>query len=64
MDDIQRFKTERGCDRMVVVWCGSTEAYFQPSIVHATLENFEKRFCVKTMSVSRLRKSTPMQRLS
>ena len=39
--DIQRFKEENGCDRLVMVWCGSTEAYQEPSAVHDTIESFE-----------------------
>ena len=27
IDDIERFRTENDCDRLVMVWCGSTEAY-------------------------------------
>src|SRR6187551_3797197 len=27
IDDIATFKAENGCDRLVMVWCGSTEAY-------------------------------------
>ena len=42
MEDIQHFKEENGCDRVVMVWCGSTEAYLQPSAVHQTLARFEE----------------------
>ena len=28
--DIERFRAENGCDRLVMVWCGSTEAYQEP----------------------------------
>jgi len=42
MADIARFKKENGCDRLVIVWCGSTEAYHIPSAVHQTLAAFEK----------------------
>jgi myo-inositol-1-phosphate synthase len=41
-DDIARFKKEQGCDRLVAVWCGSTEVYRKPAEVHSTLEKFEK----------------------
>ncbi|MDH3682114.1 MAG: inositol-3-phosphate synthase [Acidimicrobiia bacterium] len=41
IDDIERFRTDNGCDRLVMVWCGSTEAYQEPSAVHASLEAFE-----------------------
>jgi myo-inositol-1-phosphate synthase len=40
-EDMRRFKAEKKCDRLVVVWCGSTEAYSKPSNVHATMEAFE-----------------------
>ncbi len=39
--DIERFREENGCDRLVMVWCGSTEAFQEASDVHATVENFE-----------------------
>ncbi len=42
MEDIERFKKDNGCDRLVAVWCGSTEVYREPSEVHATLKAFEE----------------------
>jgi myo-inositol-1-phosphate synthase len=42
IEDIKRFKKEHNCDRLVMVWCGSTEVYRSPSPVHATLAAFEK----------------------
>jgi myo-inositol-1-phosphate synthase len=41
MADITTFKTSNGCDRLVAVWCGSTEVYRKPSEVHSTLAKFE-----------------------
>jgi len=41
MADIERFKKESGCDRLVMVWCGSTEIYRQPTEVHSSLAKFE-----------------------
>jgi myo-inositol-1-phosphate synthase len=41
-DDISRFKKENKLDRLVMVWCGSTEVYRETSDVHSTLEKFEK----------------------
>jgi myo-inositol-1-phosphate synthase len=40
--DIQRFKTENGCSRVVVVWCGSTEIYLTESPAHQSIEAFER----------------------
>jgi myo-inositol-1-phosphate synthase len=41
-DDIVRFKKDNNLDRMVAVWCGSTEVYRKPAEVHSTLEKFER----------------------
>jgi myo-inositol-1-phosphate synthase len=40
IDDIDRFRADQGCDRLVMVWCASTEAYREPSAVHQSLEAF------------------------
>ncbi len=42
MDDIRQFKKSRGCDRLVMIWCGSTERYLPPGLVHKTLAAFEE----------------------
>jgi len=40
-EDIRRFKAEQGLDRMVMIWCGSTEVFMTESPVHQTIEAFE-----------------------
>src|SRR5690606_28492965 len=40
--DIRDFKAEHGCDRLVMVWCASTEVFLQPSDAHMSLEKFER----------------------
>ena len=40
--DIERFRTENGCDRLVIVWCASTEAYRDVTDVHQSIEAFEQ----------------------
>jgi myo-inositol-1-phosphate synthase len=42
MEDIDRFRSEKQVDRLVAVWCGSTEAYEEPSSVHLDLDSFEQ----------------------
>ncbi len=42
MEDIKTFKTENHCDRLVMVWCASTEVYTQTTDVHLSIEKFEK----------------------
>jgi myo-inositol-1-phosphate synthase len=40
--DIENFKKEKKIDRLVMVWCGSTEIYMQPKPVHQTIQSFEE----------------------
>ena len=42
MRDIAKFKKENNCDRLVMVWCGSTEIYIKESKVHQTIASLEK----------------------
>jgi myo-inositol-1-phosphate synthase len=42
MDDIERFRKENNCARLVMIWCGSTEVFHQPAPCHQTLAAFEK----------------------
>jgi len=41
MEDIKQFKATNKCDRLVAVWCGSTEVYRKPTEVHSSLAKFE-----------------------
>jgi myo-inositol-1-phosphate synthase len=41
VEDIERFRMDNDCERLVMVWCGSTEAYEEPSDVHQSLQAFE-----------------------
>ena len=41
MDDIEQFRKNNDCARMVMVWCGSTEVFHRPASVHQTLKDFE-----------------------
>ena len=42
IDEIARFKSEKGCDRLVMVWAASTEIFLEESDVHRSLDAFEK----------------------
>jgi len=42
MDDIAGFRSFNKCDRVVMLWCGSTEKYIKPAEVHESLDAFEK----------------------
>ena len=41
MEDIRKFRESSGADRLVMIWCGSTEVFHKPAAVHATLKDFE-----------------------
>ena len=40
--DIRDFKARNGCDRLVAVWCGSTEIFIKLSAVHQSIGSFEQ----------------------
>ena len=40
--DIRTFKADNGLDRLVMVWCGSTEVFMKESAAHQSVEAFEK----------------------
>ncbi len=42
ISDIRSFKSDNGLDRLVMVWCGSTEIFMTESPAHATIESFER----------------------
>ncbi|MDY0076642.1 MAG: inositol-3-phosphate synthase [Bacteroidales bacterium] len=42
MSDIAKFKEKNGCNRLVMVWCASTEVYVEEQEIHQNLLRFEK----------------------
>jgi len=41
-DDIRKFKADNNCDRVVCIWCGSTEIFIELDEAHQTLSSFEQ----------------------
>ena len=41
-DDIRDFKKKSGADRLVMIWCGSTEIFLERGEVHSSVKAFEK----------------------
>src|SRR6185369_10609161 len=39
--DIRDFKEAHACDRLVVIWCASTEIYIEPGPAHQSIEALE-----------------------
>ncbi|HEX4810713.1 MAG TPA: inositol-3-phosphate synthase [Bryobacteraceae bacterium] len=42
MEDIREFKRRNNCNRLVMIWCGSTEVFHKPAAVHQSVESFEE----------------------
>jgi len=41
-EDIRRFREDNACDRLVMIWCASTEVYMREGPAHESLDAFEK----------------------
>ena len=50
--DIRNFKKENKCDRLVMIWCASTESFQKASEVHASIEAFEKGLEASDVNIS------------
>jgi len=42
IEDIQKFRKENDCERVVMIWCASTEIFLKPNSVHESIGSFEK----------------------
>ncbi|MBV9036860.1 MAG: inositol-3-phosphate synthase [Acidobacteriaceae bacterium] len=42
MADIEEFRRRNECNRLVMIWCGSTEVFHKPAAVHQDLAAFEE----------------------
>ena len=45
VDDINQFKDANKCERLVMIWCASTESYHKSAAVHQNLKTFEDGLC-------------------
>ena len=50
--DIQHFKADNNCNRLVMIWAASTEVYIEKTSVHSTIESFEKGLSENDPSIS------------
>jgi myo-inositol-1-phosphate synthase len=51
-DDIRGFQRTTGAERVVMIWCASTETFLQPGPVHQTLAAFEKGLAENDPSIA------------
>jgi myo-inositol-1-phosphate synthase len=50
--DIREFRTRNGCDRLVMVWCASTEIFISPGPAHWTLDAFEQAMAANDPTIA------------
>ncbi len=50
--DIRDFKATQKCDRLVIVWCASTEIFITPGPAHQTLAAFERAMEANDASIA------------
>ena len=51
VDDIRRFKSQHGLDRLVLVWTGSTEVFLKETAAHQSIEAFEQGLAANDCSI-------------
>jgi myo-inositol-1-phosphate synthase len=51
-EDICEFKQSSGADRLVMIWCASTETFIQQSEVHQSVDAFEKGLLANDENIS------------
>ena len=49
--DIRKFKADHALDRLVMVWCGSTEIFMSESPAHRSIETFESALAANDESI-------------
>jgi myo-inositol-1-phosphate synthase len=49
--DIRRFKKENNLDRLVMIWCGSTEIFMTETDAHQSVEAFEKALLASDVNI-------------
>jgi myo-inositol-1-phosphate synthase len=49
--DIRRFKKENNLDRLVMIWCGSTEIFMTETEAHQSIEAFEKALVANDVNI-------------
>jgi myo-inositol-1-phosphate synthase len=51
VEDMRRFKEQHKLDRLVMVWCGSTEVYLTESEAHSSVAAFERALEANDVSI-------------
>jgi len=51
-EDIRDFKKSSGANRLITIWCGSTETFIQPSAAHQSVKAFEKALMQKDENIA------------
>jgi myo-inositol-1-phosphate synthase len=51
-EDILAFKERERCDRLVMVWCASTEIFMKPTDAHRDIASFEKALKARSAEIA------------
>jgi myo-inositol-1-phosphate synthase len=51
-DDIREFRKTSGAERLIMIWCGSTEVFHEATEVHATVKGFEQGLASNDASIA------------
>jgi myo-inositol-1-phosphate synthase len=51
-EDILAFKEREKCDRLVMVWCASTEIFLKPTDAHRDIASFEKALKARSAEIA------------
>ncbi len=51
-EDIRGFRKANGCDRLVMIWCASTEVFIAPGPAHQTLAAFEEAMAANDPAIA------------
>jgi myo-inositol-1-phosphate synthase len=51
-EDIVAFKERERCDRLVMVWCASTEVFMKPTDAHRDIDSFEKALAARSSDIA------------
>ena len=51
-EDIRQFQRTSGADRLVMIWCGSTETFTTPQPIHQDIKSFEAGLCSNSPDIS------------
>jgi myo-inositol-1-phosphate synthase len=50
--DMRDFRARSGAERLIVIWCGSTESFLKPTAIHASVTAFEQALAANDENIA------------